>query len=80
VQDVKHLATQKLKEIKQKLGEIVREYDKRFKDFLKPDSILIDEKLLVQWYVFILLLQKLEDHCVCMKSSHVRKHSKRPNT
>jgi hypothetical protein len=40
-----------LKEIKQIPGEIVREYDKIFKYFLSQIPHVIDEKLLVQWYV-----------------------------
>ena len=34
IEDVAHLASQKLKDIKQVPGETVREYDKRFKDLL----------------------------------------------
>ena len=34
MEDVAHLAAQKLKDIKQRPGESVREYDKRFKDLL----------------------------------------------
>jgi hypothetical protein len=34
IQDITHLAAQKLKEIKQRPGESVREYDKRFKYLL----------------------------------------------
>lgn len=48
--DVKHLETQKLKEIKQRLNEYVREYDKLFKDLLIQIPCTIDEKMLVQWY------------------------------
>ena len=53
--DVTHLAAQKLKEIKQRPGESVREYDKRFKDLLSQISTIIDVNLLVQWYVVGLL-------------------------
>ena len=55
MEDVTHLATQKLKDIKQKPGESVREYDKRFKDLLRQIPAIIDANLLVQWYVVGLL-------------------------
>ena len=54
-EDVAHLATQKLKDIKQRLGESVREYDKRFKDLLSQILANINTNLLVQWYVVGLL-------------------------
>ena len=54
-EDVEHLATQKLKDIKQVPGEIVLEYDKRFKNLLSQISYNIDGNLLVQWYVAGLL-------------------------
>jgi hypothetical protein len=44
-----------LKEIKKKLGETICEYDKMFKDLLRQIPYAINEKLLVQWYVEILL-------------------------
>ena len=50
-EDVAHLASQKLKDIKQVPREIVREYDKRFKDLLSQILYNIDANLLVQWYV-----------------------------
>ena len=46
---------QKLKDIKQRPEELVREYDKRFKDILSQILIIIDVNLLVQWYVTSLL-------------------------
>jgi hypothetical protein len=52
------LARQKLKEIKQSLGETIHEYDKIFKDLLSHIPYVIEEKLLVQWYVAG-LLQKI---------------------
>jgi hypothetical protein len=55
VQYVTHLAAQKLKEIKKQLGELVHEYDKRFKDLLRQIPSTIDQSLLVQWYVAELL-------------------------
>jgi hypothetical protein len=51
IQDVTHLAAQNLKEIKQRSGESVREYDKRFKDLLSQILITIDQNLLVQRYL-----------------------------
>ena len=51
MEDVAHLATQKLKDIKQVPGESVREYDKRFKDILSQIPSNIDDNILVQWYV-----------------------------
>ena len=54
-EDVAHLAAQKLKDIEQRLGESVREYDKRFKDLLSQIPSNIDANLLVQWYVAGLL-------------------------
>ena len=50
-EDVAHLAAQKLEDIKQIPREIVREYDKRFKDLLSQILYNIDSNLLVQWYV-----------------------------
>ena len=52
---ITQLAAQKLKDIKQRPGESVREYDKRFKDLLSQISSIIDANLLVQWYVAGLL-------------------------
>jgi hypothetical protein len=50
--------TQKLKEIKQMLGEFVQEYDKWFKDPLSQISYPIDKELLIQWFV-VGLLQRI---------------------
>ena len=50
-EDVTHLATKKLKDIKQVPGETIQEYDKRFKDLLSHILYNIDDNLLVQWYV-----------------------------
>jgi hypothetical protein len=55
IQDVTHLETQKLKEIKQRLGESIREYDKISKDLLIQILTTIDQRFMVQWYVFRLL-------------------------
>ena len=54
-QDVKHLATQKLKERRKMLRELVREYDERFKDLLIHILYRIEEQLQVQWFVAGLL-------------------------
>jgi hypothetical protein len=48
----------KAKEIKQMLGESIREYDKRFKYLLSQIPYMIDKELLVQWFV-VGLLQKI---------------------
>jgi len=45
-QDNNNLAAQKLKEIKQNLGETVWEYDKRFKYLLIQIHYTIEEKFL----------------------------------
>jgi hypothetical protein len=55
MEDVAHLAAQKLKDINQRPGESVREYDKRFKDLLSQIPSNMDANLLVQWYVVGLL-------------------------
>ena len=49
--DVKHLAAKKLKTTSQKPAESVREYDKRWKDLLSQLDYVIDEKLLIQWFL-----------------------------
>ena len=50
-----HLAAQKLKDIKQKHGESIRAYDRRLKDTLSLIPYVIEERLLVQWFVAGLL-------------------------
>lgn len=55
MEGVAHLASHKLKDIKQVLGKSVWEYDKRFKDLLIQIPSNIDANLLVQWYVAGLL-------------------------
>ena len=52
---VAHLASEKLKDIKKIPGEIVWEYEKRFKYLLSHISYNIDSNLLVQWYIAWLL-------------------------
>ena len=51
MEDVSHLASQKLKDIKQVPGESIWEYDNRFKDLLSQIPSNIDANLLVQWYM-----------------------------
>ena len=55
MQDTRHIVAQKFKEIRQLQGESIREYDKRFKDYLIQITYTIDEQLLVQWFVAGLL-------------------------
>ena len=47
IQGVKHPTTHKLKEIRQKVGELVREYDKIFKYILNQNLTRIEAQLLV---------------------------------
>ena len=54
-QEGSHLAAQKLKDIKQKHGELIRAYDRRLKDTLSLIPYAIEERLLVQWFVAGLL-------------------------
>jgi hypothetical protein len=49
------MVVKKIKDIKKKLGEIVHEYDKIFKNLLNQIPYIIDKKMLVQWYVVGLL-------------------------
>ena len=49
--DVKHLAAKKLKTTSQNLGETLRDYNKRWKDLLSQLDYVIDEKLLIQWFL-----------------------------
>ena len=49
--DAKHLAAKKLKTTSQKLAKSVREYDKRWKDLLNQLDYVIDEQLLIQWFL-----------------------------
>ena len=55
IEDIAHLVTQKLKDIKQIPREIIHEYDKRFKGLLSQISYNIDSNLLVQCYIVVLL-------------------------
>ena len=45
------LAAKKLKSTVQKLVETVRDYDKRWKDLLSRIDYVIDEQLLIQWFL-----------------------------
>ena len=49
--DAKHLAAKKLKNTSQNLGETVCDYDKRWKDLLSQLDYVIDEQLLIQWFL-----------------------------
>ena len=49
--DAKNLAAKKLKTTSQKPGEIFRDYDKRWKDLLSQLDYVIDEQLLIQWFI-----------------------------
>ena len=49
--DAKHLATKKLKTILQKPAESVQEYDKCWKYLLSQLDYVIDEQLLIQWFL-----------------------------
>src|SRR5713226_8953312 len=59
--DAKHLAAKKLKTTQQKPGETVRDYDKRWKDLLSQLDYVIDEQLLIQWFLAG-LSQKVRRH------------------
>ena len=49
--DAKHLAAKKLKTKSQKPGETVCDYDKRWKYLLSQMDYVIDEQLLIQWFL-----------------------------
>ena len=49
--DAKHLATKKLKMTQQKPRETVRDYDKHWKDLRSQLYYVIDEQLLIQWFL-----------------------------
>ena len=59
--DAKHLAAKKLKTTSQKLGETVRDYNKCQKDLLSQMDYVIDEQLLIQWFLAG-LSQKIHRH------------------
>ena len=49
--DAKHLAAKKLKTTLQKPWETVYDYDKRWEDLLSQLDYVIDEQLLIQWFL-----------------------------
>ena len=59
--DAKHLAAKKLKTTSQKPAESVRDYGKGWKDFVSQLDYVIDEKLLIQWFLAS-LSQKIRWH------------------
>ena len=59
--DAKHLAAKKLKTTSQKPGESICDYDKRWKDLLRQLDYVIDEQLLIQWFL-VGLSQKIRQH------------------
>ena len=59
--DAKNLAAKKLKTTSQNPAESVREYDKRQKDLLIQLDYVIDEQLLIQWFLTG-LSQKIQQH------------------
>ena len=59
--DVKHLEAKKIKSTVQKLSKTVWDLDKRWKYLLSQINYVIDEKLLIQWFL-ISLSQKIQKH------------------
>ena len=59
--DAKHLAAKKLKTTSQNPGETICDYDKQWKDLLIQLDYVIDEKLLIQWFLAG-LSQKVRRH------------------
>ena len=59
--DAKHLAAKKLKTTSQKPRESVHDYDKCWKDILSQLDYVIDEQLLIQWFLAG-LSQKVRRH------------------
>ena len=49
--DAKYLEAKKLKKTSQNPGETVRDYDKHWKDLLIQLDYVIDEQLLIQWFL-----------------------------
>ena len=49
--DAKHLATKKLKMTSQKPRETVHDYDKQWKYLLRQLDYVINEQLLIQWFL-----------------------------
>ena len=59
--DAKHLEAKKLKTTQQKPGKTIRDYDKHWKDLLSQLDYVIDEQLLIQWFLAG-LSQKVHQH------------------
>ena len=59
--DAKHLAAKKLKTTSQRPAESVQQYDKRWKHLLSQLDYVIDEQLLIQWFLAG-LSQKIKRH------------------
>ena len=55
------MAAKKLKTTSQKPGETIHDYDKRWKDLLSHLDYVIDEQLLIQWFL-VGLSQKVHRH------------------
>ena len=51
--DAKHMAAKKLKTTSQKPAESVYDYNKRWKDLLSQLDYVIDEQLLIQWFLVV---------------------------
>ena len=49
--DAKHLAAKKLKTTSEKTAESIQEYEKRWKDLLSQLDYVIDEQLLIEWFL-----------------------------
>ena len=59
--DAKNIAAKKLKTTSQNPREAVRDYDKHWKDLLSQLDYVIDEQLLIQWFLAG-LSQKVHRH------------------
>ena len=66
--NAKHLAAKKLKMTSQKPRETICDYDKRGKDLLSQLEYVIDEQLLIQWFLAG-LSQKIRRH---IKSGNIQ--------
>ena len=61
--DAKHLAAKNLKTTSQKSTESVQEYEKWWKDLINQLDYVIDEQLLIQWFLAG-LSQKIQQHII----------------
>ena len=61
--DAKHLVAKKLKTTSQKPAESIYEYNKCWKDILSKLDYVIDEQLLIQWFLAG-LSQKIQQHII----------------